>query len=45
MSIESQQSLQKNVSKEKYHIKNYGSITVALKHPTRTAGGLHWKEI
>jgi TPP-dependent indolepyruvate ferredoxin oxidoreductase alpha subunit len=27
---------------EKYNIKTHGSITVALKHPTRTAGGKHW---
>jgi len=27
---------------EKYGIKAHGSLTVALKYPTRTAGGLHW---
>lgn len=27
---------------EKYNIKTHGSITVALKYPTRTAGGKHW---
>lgn len=30
-------------AKEKYSIKSDGSLTVALKHPTRTAAGLHWK--
>lgn len=30
-------------AKEKYNIKSEGSLTVALKHPTRTAAGLHWK--
>lgn len=32
-------------AREKYNIKSEGSMTVALKHPTRTAGGLHWKTI
>lgn len=32
-------------AREKYQIKSEGSMTVALKHPTRTAGGLHWKYI
>lgn len=27
---------------EKYEIKNEGSVTIALKNPIRTAGGLHW---
>jgi hypothetical protein len=27
---------------QKYHIKWEGSMTVALKHPVRTAGGQHW---
>ncbi len=27
----------------KYDVKAHGSFTVALKHPTRTAGGLHWQ--
>jgi hypothetical protein len=27
---------------QKYHIKCEGSMTVALKHPVRTAGGQHW---
>ena len=30
-------------AKEKYGIKNDGSLTVALKHPTRTAAKLHWE--
>lgn len=29
-------------AKEKYHIKNDGSLTVALKNPNRTAAKLHW---
>lgn len=29
-------------AKEKYNIKSDASITVALKNPTRTAGGMHW---
>lgn len=29
-------------AKEKYDIKSDGSITVALKNPIRTAGGVHW---
>ena len=32
-------------AREKYNIKSEGSMTVALKHPTRTAGGLHWRYI
>jgi group I intron endonuclease len=32
-------------AREKYQIKSEGSMTVALKYPTRTAGGLHWKYI
>lgn len=27
---------------QKYNIKNEGSVTAALKHPVRTAGGQHW---
>jgi hypothetical protein len=27
---------------QKYNIKNEGSMTAALKHPVRTAGGQHW---
>lgn len=29
-------------AKERYNIKSDGSITVALKNPIRTAGGVHW---
>lgn len=28
---------------QKYHVKHDSSFTVALKHPTRTAAGLHWQ--
>lgn len=31
-------------AKEKYNIKSDGSITVALKNPIRTAGGVHWAD-
>lgn len=27
---------------DKYHINEHGSVTAALKHPIRTAGGQHW---
>lgn len=30
-------------AKEKYNIKSEGSLTVALKYPTRTAAKLHWE--
>ena len=29
-------------AREKYKIKSEGSVTVALKNPIRTAGGVHW---
>lgn len=29
-------------AQEKYNIKTNGSISVALKHPQKTAGGMHW---
>lgn len=33
------------LASEEYGLKNQGSITVALKYPHRTAGGVHWVKV